>query len=228
MKKYQYVYNKLVEQIDGGLYLVGDKLPSEISLAEQFQVSKNTLRKALSLLIENGYISSRHGSGYYITDHKNFNILKLKTLGVTYQYRNVTSKILKFEIIHAGKIEAQNLGIDENEAIFSIKRVRYMDDKPTILENTIVPVRLFPSLTREVFEGSFYEYIANETPHKVDRAIKDISPINPSPEICQILELEHPKPLLTIENYVYLSTGEQFEYSYNIHLDEKISLPISI
>ncbi len=227
MTKYQIVYNNIVNNIENDLYKKTNKLPSEKALSDELGVSINTIRKALSLLIENGYVISRHGSGYFISTHKNFNILKLKSLGTTYKNKNITSKILRFEIIRAGIIEAENLNVEVGEAIYAIKRLRLVRDKPTILENTIVPVKLFPTLTKSIFEGSFYTYIDEHSPHKIDRAIKDISPIIPSQDVAKILQTTCDNPLLVIENYVYLKSGEQFEYSYNIHVDEKLSLPIS-
>ncbi len=227
MTKYQSVYYTIINQIEDGLYKETSKLPSERALAEELKVSINTIRKALSMLIESGYINSRHGSGYYISTHQNFNILKLKSLGTTYKDRNVQSQVLNFDIIRASQIEAENLNVDVGEAIFAIKRLRFVNDKPTILENTIIPVKLFPTLTKEVFERSFYTYIEDETPYKIDRAIKDISACNPELAVTNLLQVEAGSALLIIENYVFLKTGEQFEYSYNIHVDKKVSLPIN-
>lgn len=224
MTKYQQVFEKIIDNIEEGIYNVENKLPSEKFLAEQFDVSINTLRKSLSLLIENGYIISRHGSGYYLSTHKNFNSLKLKSLGVKYGDRNVSSKVLNFEIIQANQEQAEKLNVDLGEAVFHINRLRLVDEKPIHLEDTIVPVKLFPTLNESIFHGSFYNYIDEYSPHKVSRAFKDISAVIPSRAVCEILDTPVEKPLLVIENYVYLHSGEQFEYSYNYHLDEKLSI----
>lgn len=227
MTKYQSVYYSLIQDIENGNFNESGKLPSERFLADSLDVSINTIRKALSMLIESGYVNSRHGSGYYISSHQNFNILKLKSLGTTYKNRKVESKLLNFEIIRAGEVEAENLNVDIGEAIYAIKRLRYVEGTPSILENTIIPVKLFPTLTDDVFFGSFYTYIDEETPHKIDRAIKDISACNPEKDVTDLLHVKENSAMLLIENYVYLKTGEQFEYSYNIHVDKKVSLPIN-
>lgn len=227
MTKYQQVFEKIIDNIEGGLYNVENKLPSEKYLAEEFNVSINTLRKSLSLLIENGYIISRHGSGYYLSTHKNFNSLKLKSLGTTYGDRDIASKLLTFEIVQASDEQATKLNVDKGEAIFHITRLRLIDRKPLHLEDTIIPVRLFPTLNKEVFLDSFYNYIEDSSPHKISRAFKDISAVMPSQEVCDILEIETAYPLLVVENYVYLNSGEQFEYSYNYHLDKKLSVSTS-
>lgn len=227
MTKYQQVFEQIVSNIDEGLYDQDNKLPSEKFLADQFDVSINTLRKSLSLLIENGYIISRHGSGYYLSSHKNFNSLKLKSLGVTYGERNISSKVLQFEIVQANSEQANKLNVEIGEAIFHINRLRLVDNEPIHLEDTIVPVKLFPTLNEAVFHDSFYSYIDEYSPYKVSRAFKDISAVMPDSKICELLEIENPHPLLVIENYVYLHTGEQFEYSYNYHLDKKLSVSTS-
>lgn len=227
MTKYQTVYYSLIQNIEDGKYSEDGKLPSERALSDELDVSINTLRKALSMLIESGYVNSRHGSGYYISTHQNFNVLKLKSLGTTYKNRNVQSEVLNFEIIRAGVQEAENLNVEVGEAIYAIKRLRLVEDKPSILENTIVPVKLFPTLTEVIFTGSFYTFIEEDTPHKIDRAIKDISACNPEKAVTDLLQVTENSALLIIENYVYLKSGEQFEYSYNIHVDKKVSLPIT-
>ncbi len=226
MTKYKQVYRDILHNIENDLY--ENKLPSEKKLADDYQVSINTLRKALSILVDNGYIISRHGSGYYLSNHKNFNSLKLKSLGNTYQHKDITSRIIHFKIIQADAVEARNLNVALGTAIFSIKRLRLIDKKPYILENTIIPVSLFPTINAEVFSGSFYEYIRKETSHRIKRAYKDISTEYPNADLCKIFKLKEPRPLLVIENYVYFSDGTQFEYSYNIHLDKKLSLAVNV
>lgn len=227
MTKYQYVYEQVKKEIEDEVFKSSEKLPSEKVIAEKYDVSVNTVRKALSVLIEKGYIVSRHGSGYFVSAHKNFSSLKLRSLASHSLEKNIESKVLSFEIVQANKEQAQNLNIQENEVIFKIERLRIINGEPSILENTIVPVKYFPSLKREVFDKSFYNYIEEESDHRIDRAIKDISPILPSEDVCEKLNVAADKPLLAVENYVFLTNGEQFEYSYNIHIDNKMSIAVN-
>lgn len=227
MTKYQYVYEQVKKEIEDEVFKSSEKLPSEKVIAERYDVSINTVRKALSVLIEKGYIVSRHGSGYFVSAHKNFSSLKLRSLASHSVEKNIESRVLAFEIVQANKEQAENLNIQENEVIFKIERLRIINGEPSILENTIVPVKYFPSLKREVFDKSFYNYIEEESDHRIDRAIKDISPILPSEDVCEKLKVSADKPLLAVENYVFLTNGEQFEYSYNIHIDSKMSIAVN-
>ncbi|MCP6490732.1 GntR family transcriptional regulator, partial [Klebsiella pneumoniae] len=60
---FQKIARLLKSEINGHSWHVGDLLPSEAELAVRYNVSRNTLRKALSLLEGEGIIHRKHGSG---------------------------------------------------------------------------------------------------------------------------------------------------------------------
>ncbi len=66
-KLYQRVVNAIVEAIDQGRYDVGMRLPGERELAEDFSVSRPTIREAMIALEIRGLVEARHGSGLYVT-----------------------------------------------------------------------------------------------------------------------------------------------------------------
>lgn len=59
---FQKIARLLKSEINGNSWHVGDLLPSEAELAVRYNVSRNTLRKALSLLEGEGIIHRKHGS----------------------------------------------------------------------------------------------------------------------------------------------------------------------
>jgi GntR family transcriptional regulator len=61
--RYTELANLLVKQITDGEYVVGDKLPSEIELSTQFQVSRTTVRSALNIVERLGLISRKRRAG---------------------------------------------------------------------------------------------------------------------------------------------------------------------
>ena len=66
---YQMIARRLAKQIDNGKYPPGSRLPAERDLAEQFGVSRVTIREAEIALQAQGRISIRKGSGVYVTDN---------------------------------------------------------------------------------------------------------------------------------------------------------------
>ena len=66
LPKYQQIAEVLREEIIKGTYAVGNVIPTEAKLQEQFDVSRHTIRQALSILINEGYLRSEKGSGTYV------------------------------------------------------------------------------------------------------------------------------------------------------------------
>ncbi|WP_293878389.1 MULTISPECIES: FadR/GntR family transcriptional regulator [unclassified Sphingomonas] len=66
-KLYQRVVNAIVEAIDQGRHGIGTRLPGERELAEEFNVSRPTIREAMIALEIRGLVEARHGSGLYVT-----------------------------------------------------------------------------------------------------------------------------------------------------------------
>ncbi|MDQ0225850.1 DNA-binding FadR family transcriptional regulator [Metabacillus niabensis] len=69
-KLYIQIYNQILSEIESGAFKVGDKLPAERELCEQFGVSRAPIRQALSALELNGYIYSRQGEGVYVKSNQ--------------------------------------------------------------------------------------------------------------------------------------------------------------
>lgn len=69
--RYVAVADEIVDRITSGAYRVGDRLPSQQQLARELSVSLTTLRSAVELLQERGYLRSDHGLGTFVTEPDN-------------------------------------------------------------------------------------------------------------------------------------------------------------
>ena len=72
MNKFQEIYLDIESEILNQKYKPGDLLPSENKLAHMYNVSRETIRKALTLLLESGYIQKQQGKGSIVLDIKRF------------------------------------------------------------------------------------------------------------------------------------------------------------
>lgn len=64
---YELIRDRLIEQIRGGQWRPGDRLPPERDLARAFEVSRPSLREALGALEVGGVLETHRGSGSYVT-----------------------------------------------------------------------------------------------------------------------------------------------------------------
>ncbi len=68
MTKYEYIYQELVEKIKNNVYEAGDLLPGELELMKIYDASRDTIRKSLNLLVQDGYIQKSKGRGSIVLD----------------------------------------------------------------------------------------------------------------------------------------------------------------
>lgn len=64
------IVEQLIQQIQSGNYAVGDKIPTELELIEQFEVSRSVIREAITELRSLGFVETRHGIGTFVKEQE--------------------------------------------------------------------------------------------------------------------------------------------------------------
>lgn len=215
---YRQIANAIREKISSGEYKVGEALPTEAQLRETFSVSRVTVRQAIKLLVENQEIESVQGSGTYVKASKvNYDIYQQSSFSEKWAHLDkVThSDVLAFEVQPATLTIAEYLNIDEGTLVYFIKRVRFIDDTPITVEETWMPLSLFPDLTYQIMQGSKYDYIENQKHYTIVRSEQEISPILPPADTAGLLKIDPGMPIIEKKTKGFLSDGTIFEFSKN-------------
>lgn len=216
---YRQIADALREKISAGELKPGDALPTESSLQEAFNVSRVTVRQALKLLTEEQIVESIQGSGTYVKEERvNYDIYQLTGFYEKLADRNVDthSEVSIFEVLKADAKLAEKLNLSHDDKVWHVKRVRFIKKKPVNLEETWMPLALFPDLTWEVMENSKYHYVEQIKKLVIDRSEQELVPIMPSEEAIAALSLDPAKPILEKVSRGFLKDGRVFEYSRNV------------
>ena len=216
---YRQIADALREKISAGELKPGDALPTESSLQEAFNVSRVTVRQALKLLTEEQIVESIQGSGTYVKEERvNYDIYQLTGFYEKLADRNVDthSEVSIFEVLKADAKLAEKLNLSHDDKVWHVKRVRFIKQKPVNLEETWMPLALFPDLTWEVMENSKYHYVEQIKKLVIDRSEQELVPIMPSEEAIAALSLDPTKPILEKVSRGFLKDGRVFEYSRNV------------
>ncbi|MGQ7507675.1 GntR family transcriptional regulator [Streptococcus suis] len=234
MQKYNVIANDVRKKILNGEYKANDQLPFEKDLCEVYEVSKMTVKKALDILVSEGLIIKRRGAGTFVKDLSVEEMEKMivgsQMLGTSAYYptRTVTSKVLKFEIIAASERIANKLNIPVASHVYDIERVRILDGKPIVMENTFMPVSVIPDLALKNVEESIYEYIQDRLGIKIQSAHRNITVRKAVAAEVEHLELEQGDPVGIVEQVGFLSTGTTFEFSISTHRYDAFSIEMMI
>ncbi|EMD2714355.1 GntR family transcriptional regulator [Enterobacter roggenkampii] len=216
---YRQIADALREKISAGELKPADALPTESSLQEAFNVSRVTVRQALKLLTEEQIVESIQGSGTYVKEERvNYDIYQLTGFYEKLADRNVDthSEVSIFEVLKADAKLAEKLNLSHDDKVWHVKRVRFIKQKPVNLEETWMPLALFPDLTWEVMENSKYHYVEQIKKLVIDRSEQELVPIMPSEEAIAALSLDPAKPILEKVSRGFLKDGRVFEYSRNV------------
>ncbi len=223
--KYLEIKDELKNQILSKKYNIGDKISSERELADFYNVTRVTVQKAMNLLEQEGFIERIHGKGMFVLSNSESNIYILNNeksdsiLGFSREFKNnvkISSKLIKFHTKKAGKRIGKFLGIDENDEIYFIRRVRLMDNIPVLVEDSNIPLKIINKIPKEVLEtGSLYEYIEKITDKKITDADSIIEASLFNEELAELLEIKAGSPMLKISEVTRLDDKRAFNYSYS-------------
>lgn len=213
---YQNVINLLKNRLNSAIYNIGDLLPSEKELAELYDVSRNTLRKALKTLEEEGMIERRHGSGTYLRNkHFQASVTHLDSFTeiAKNEGKTPTSQILKFELQTASDEIANSLQVTLGEPVYYAKRLRLIDNIAMQVEETWLSASRFPDLTIAHMKKSKFSYIENECGVKIMGCYESIQPILPSPEVAKLLHISALDPIIRMQTQAVDEQSTPIDYS---------------
>lgn len=220
---YAEVVKCLRDRINSLEYKVGDIFPSEQKLALTLNISRNTLRKAMTVLVDEGLLEKRHGSGTYIRN-KNIqpNISALKSFSENAQQagKNCTSKVLKFMVIKSNAYISAQLRINLGDQVYYIRRLRFIEDKPVQLEDTWMSVALFPDLSLRDMVNSKFAYIEMNCGMTIAGCYETFMPVIPDKEVANLLNISLREPALQLTTQAIDINGVHLDYSLltsNVH-----------
>ncbi|MED1112691.1 GntR family transcriptional regulator [Bacillus paramycoides] len=225
--KYKQIADILEQNIRDGLFNETKKLPTEEALMNRFEVSRNTIRKVISQLVNRGYIFQVQGSGMFlretsVTDYINLGSLRGLTKNLVSQ--NIETKVLELEIIDANEEIAERMQCDVGTRLYFLKRLRIVDGKPFSIEISYFKKDIIPYLNEEIALSSVYSYFIEDLRLHIGFADKVISCEKVNKENAQLLEINKGDPALLIENTVHLVNGTIFELSQSLFHYEKTKL----
>lgn len=223
--KYINIYNDLANKIENGRIKANEMLPSENELVIKYDTSRETVRKALNMLVQNGYIQKIRGKGSIVIQTKTFNfpvsgLVSFKELWgkIGRESRTIVEEL---SIVKPDNFLMTHLEPDEEDEIWKVLRVREIEKERIILDKDFFNKKFISNLTKKICENSIYEYIENELGLKIGYAKKVISVQEVSKEDKQYLDLNNFNMVVVVENYVYLNDTSLFQYTQSRHRPDK-------
>ncbi|HEY5781896.1 MAG TPA: GntR family transcriptional regulator [Lysobacter sp.] len=213
---YQHLRRTLQHAIENGELTPGQALPGERELAKLLDLSRVTVRNAISGLVGDGLLVQRQGAGTFVAERivKSFSKLTSFTDDLRARGLDPRSTFLERGVGEVTPDEAMALNLSPGAQVVRYYRLRIAGDMALALERTVVPQSVLadPSLV----ENSLYETFS-KLGLRPARALQRLRAIAFDAEQARLMNLPEGSPGLFIERRTFLEDGRVVEYTRSFY-----------
>ena len=219
--KYEAIYEQLRRSIEAREY--EGSLPSEHRLTERFHCSRNTVRRAVARLVEEGYVQSVHGKGVLILRRlpieKQLLISGIESMeeAAARNHLSLTTKVVYFAERFADSALSELTGFPEGSPLYHLRRVRYLNGEALILDENYFLRDVVRGLTPEIAEKSVYAYVEGTLGESIVTTQRRYT-VGACTELDrEYIALGERNCMAVVTSWTYNASGILFEYTQSRH-----------
>jgi GntR family transcriptional regulator len=214
---YRIVYSEIKKRLKDGTYQPHMLLPNEAELEKQFSVSRTTIRKAISLLVSEGFLRVKQGRGTEVLDISTTQKLNhITSITETLEKKGfkVTTQGMCIEHVLASEKVAQALDLSVGDSVYKLQRVQCTDGLPIAIMVNYLRENAVPDFEKSVntFSG-LYEFLEKKYHIVFKDAVERLSATSADFTESQILRVPFGSPLLCSKR---ISSNEQGPFEYSV------------
>lgn len=225
MNKFHDIFLELEKGILEGKYQPGTLLPSENQLVEQYSVSRETIRKALNLLINAGYIQKKQGKGSIVLNVRKFDlpisgVISYKELQNAQQIHSVT-RVVELQEAQVSEALARLTGWKKGATVWRLVRQREIDGEVVIIDIDYLLKEIIEILPKERAADSIYDYFENDLGLAISYAQKEITVEAVTEADQNLMDIHGDTHVVVVRSVVSLEDTRCFEYTESRHRLDK-------
>jgi len=217
----------ILEQIQQGLLKPGQQLPTETELAQQYQVSRITAKRALDELVHQGRAFRQQGRGTFVAQTRIRDISGFGSFSEDIKARGLkpSSTVLQFKEIEPDSETSKRLNLSKGEHVYMLKRLRLANNEPLAVETAHLPCRLYEGITDEDLNTQSLYTVLKEKYNIVPTwADAEIEARAATKEEAQLLKLKVGKPVLSARRVTFSANYDVIELVYSVYSGDRFTL----
>ena len=211
MKKKEFVTQDLLSKIYQQHSEGPRKLPPERQLAEEYGVSRFTIRQALEKLASIGVVRIVQGSGIWINEQTRNNPLVYNSI-TEKRFDQMRYRMISLHKKRPEREDRQIFGLTDDDFIWQFCRLRFVDEVATQIEISRMPAAMFSDLNQVVIERSLQQYVLSKG-LQISHLLTSYRAVSVSREQSVLLGCKKGSPAMHINNRGILDGGRVYEIS---------------
>ena len=208
----------LLDAIKCGDYPVDSAIPTEKELSEMFEISRTTVRQAITEMVQEGWLYRRASKGTFVSRRKikqDF-IKRLEPFNeqIARTGRKPGTELLEFKVCEMpGKIRS-SFSLPEGKQYVYLHRRRFADDEPIVVLETFLPYEKCAFvLEHDLAQESLYNVLALDDETRICRVNRILEAVGANAQDAEALNVRRGKPVQMSTTIGYNSDDEPIEYS---------------
>ncbi|HEY2603970.1 MAG TPA: phosphonate metabolism transcriptional regulator PhnF [Thermoleophilaceae bacterium] len=226
---YAQIEDQLAARITAGDLPAGERLPPERELAKSLNVSRMTVRQALTSLADRGLVERGVGRGTFVArvklDHDLRKVAGFSELMLRHGVEP-GAKLISAAEADAPAAVAAALGVAPGTRAYRIQRLRYGAGVPLALEDSWIPAAPFPGLLELGLTGSLYDVMRDLYELGPVRAVERLEPVLARAHEAAALDVPESSPLMLVERTAYAADGTAVEFAHDRHRGDRARFTI--
>ncbi|MGI6229378.1 MAG: UTRA domain-containing protein [Tractidigestivibacter sp.] len=216
------IYSELKNRIVSGVYPKGTFLPSEQELTSSFGCSRMTVRKATSLLANEGLVQAIKGRGVrVIWDSKispasedAFTVSGIQSFSESARAIGATpsAQVVLLDHIECTEDVSWESGLPKGEDLTRVHLLRFLDGHRVASDRHLFPTSEIPGIDEKVATSSLFRYIEQDLGITISIAQRQVTVEAATDRDRDLFGDECPDFFAVMRSYTYSSNGEQIEY----------------
>ncbi|MFI0894927.1 GntR family transcriptional regulator [Streptomyces sp. NPDC020983] len=220
---------QLQKLIETGVLPPGTRLSNEVALADQFGLSRPTMRQAMQHLVDKGLLARKRGVGTQVVTNRIRRQVEFTSLydDLEREERRPRTEVLSLGTLPAGAEVAAALRLDEGTEVLALERLRFADDEPIALMRNHLPASLIELSSQTLAEAGLYQLL-RRSGIGLSTARQTIGARRATAAEAQLLGESRGATLLTMARTAYDGSGEPVEYGVHVYRASRYSFEMTV
>lgn len=227
------LYFQVAEQFEraiaDGQLAPGDRISTEIALADQLGLSRPTMRQAIQILVDKGMLVRKRGVGTQVVHSQIRRTVELTSLNddLIRAGENPTTQVLRLEQIESDQTLADKLQLQVGSPVWDLERLRLVDGEPLALMRNYIPVATTDLADVDLTRTGLYAHFRSSGIH-IRVAHQSIAARRAAAHEAKLLGGRKGDPLLTMQRTAYDDGGRAVEYGSHVYRPDLYSFETTL